>query len=180
MLEAQLSAPMSRESVACVDLVTKFLSQPSGPIHDYLQDLLDQGVPALRIDCGFDYSSKRAFFSEFGIPTDASYWPTIHNLPLAMHIAEEIGFLIFTALDREQSESGAASSSVAAAASTESSAPGGASEGAPESASEGASESAPESVLGGALESAPESVPEGASEGSAAFSASSSSAMEES
>jgi len=110
-MEAELSAPISRESVACYELVLKFLSEPSGPVHDYLQDLLGQGVPALRIDCGFDYSSNRAFFNEFGIPTDGSYWPTVHNLPLPLHVAELIGFMLFDALDQS---SGAAAEGAAA------------------------------------------------------------------
>ena len=127
LLDVRLSAPFSMESVACHDLVQHLLSTPSGPVHHFFQSLLQQGLPALRIDCGYDYSKKRAFVNEFAIPTDGSFWPCVHNLELPVHIANKIGSMLFQALDQSQQHetdadegaSAAATSCASASASTE-------------------------------------------------------------
>jgi hypothetical protein len=122
LLDVSLSAPISPESVACQLLVEHLLSVREGPIHDFFQELLRQGMPAIRIDCGYDYAEKRPFFNEFAIPTDASYWPTVHNLDLPLHIAKKIGFLLFHALDESQQNSTHADQGAAAGSAASSSA----------------------------------------------------------
>jgi hypothetical protein len=92
---AELHAPIYEPAIKCLDLVQQLLSESSGSHLDYFQRLLRLGVPAVRIDCGFNQSTGQAFVSEFAIPPDSNMWTEIHKFDLIAHTSNRMAEMLW-------------------------------------------------------------------------------------
>lgn len=117
---------------ACYDLMDLLIRKSSGPIYEFFQKLIHLGIPAVRIDCGYDFATNKAFLNEFAVPPDSNMWTGLHFFDLAADVADCIGSMLYSEATRDKrndslrapdatiQQSGAAAASAAAAASSSS------------------------------------------------------------
>lgn len=111
-ITAAIHAPLSPESIACYDLVQRMLSDDAEASHKlFFQQALDLGIPAIRIDCGFDFKKRSAFLNEFAIAPDANMWTGIHHYDLLAHTSKTMSDMMWQAVQQQSSSSPALASS---------------------------------------------------------------------
>jgi len=89
----ELYQPIHGKGLRIAQLVDDMLLQRAS----FFEQLLQLGLPALRVDCGYDDAGKRAFFSEFAA-CQASMWTEVHDQDLAYVVGREMGEAMWTKL----------------------------------------------------------------------------------
>ena len=74
-MTAELYQPLHGSALRIADLVEHMLVDHA----DFFERARLLGIPALRVDCGYDEATHRAFFSEFACAGDASMWSEVHG-----------------------------------------------------------------------------------------------------
>lgn len=92
-MSTELFQPLHGEGLRIAQLVDDMLSERA----DFFSKLHELGLPALRIDCGYDRDEKRAFFSEFSA-CDAFMWSEVHGQDLAYVVGRAAGDRIWAQL----------------------------------------------------------------------------------
>ena len=90
------------DSFATHQLVQSMLHDPS--LQSMLQELVDLGLPWIRVDCGFDWQTSRPFFNEFAFPYDACVWTGGHQQDLLWTEAIDTARLLAPLLFCQSSE----------------------------------------------------------------------------
>ena len=85
-ISVEQSCALTPEANACYDLADKLVKG------DYIGSFLDgdNPMPAVRLDCGFDYKSQRAFLNEMGVSPGAWLFSECHKLDILCHVAKHL------------------------------------------------------------------------------------------
>ena len=92
-MSTELYQPMHGAGLRIAQLVDDMLSERA----PFFDELLQLGLPALRVDCGYDHAGQRAFFSEFSA-CDAFMWSEVHGQDLAYVVGRAMGDAVWTRL----------------------------------------------------------------------------------
>lgn len=85
-VSSELSQPLHGKGLRVAALIDEMLEQQAV----FFEALRQKGVPALRIDCGWDEANQRAFFSEFAV-CEAWMWTSTHGQDLAAVMGRGLG-----------------------------------------------------------------------------------------
>lgn len=92
VITAELFQPMHGVGLRVAELVDELLRERA----DFFTKVHELGIPALRIDCGYDLAIHGAFFSEFSPAGDAAMWSGVHEQDLAYVIGRAMGDLLWS------------------------------------------------------------------------------------
>ena len=85
-LWAEQFQPMHNPGLRVAQLIDDMLAERA----EFFEELRQQGLPALRIDCGFDHATGQAFFSEFSA-CESYMWSAVHGQDLAYVMGRGLG-----------------------------------------------------------------------------------------
>jgi hypothetical protein len=88
-VQSSVTSPLHVDTVACRLLVDELLRAPE--YRDFFQNLLRIGIRALRLDCGYNSATRKAFLSEFACSPDASSWTAVHSQDLPWRVGQQLG-----------------------------------------------------------------------------------------
>jgi len=80
------SCALTPEANACYDLAHDLVKGPY--IRSFIQ--IDNPMPALRLDCGWDPKGKKAFLNEMGVSPGAWIFSECHKLDILCHVAKTL------------------------------------------------------------------------------------------
>jgi hypothetical protein len=92
-MSTELYLPMHGAGLRIAQLVDDMLLERA----PFFEELLKLGLPALRVDCGYDRTEQRAFFSEFSA-CEAFMWSQVHGQDLAYVVGRAMGDAVWTRL----------------------------------------------------------------------------------
>lgn len=92
-LWGELFQPLHEPGLRVAHLVDSMMTERA----PFFEQLRLDGVPALRIDCGYDLASKEAFFNEFAV-CEAWMWSHVHGQDLAYIVGRAAGDRLFEKL----------------------------------------------------------------------------------
>ena len=93
-LWGELFQPMHQSGLRVAQLIDDMLAERA----QFFERLRLLGLPALRIDCGYDEAEERAFFNEFAA-CEAWMWSEVHGQDLAYVVGRAAGDSVWTMLE---------------------------------------------------------------------------------
>jgi hypothetical protein len=87
LVTAEQFQPLHGYALRIAALVDRMLTDYAA----FFEHMRQLGIPALRIDCGYDSATQRAFFSEFARGGHATMWSQVHGQDLAYVIGRALG-----------------------------------------------------------------------------------------
>ena len=111
-ITVEQSCALTPEANACYDLAHMLVAT------DYIRSFLngDNPMPALRLDCGWNPKTKKAFLNEMGVSPGAWIFSECHKLDILCHVAKSLTGQMKQHLQEQPVALAAASAAVAAAA----------------------------------------------------------------
>jgi len=92
---AEQFQPMHGPGLRVAALIDNMLEERA----PFFEELRRLGLPALRIDCGFDEATQRPFFNEFSA-CEAYMWSELHGQDLAYVVGRSLGDGMWTQLSK--------------------------------------------------------------------------------
>jgi len=92
-LSAELYQPLHGAGLRVAQLVDEMLAEHA----PFFEQLRQMGIPALRVDCGYDSASEKAFFNEFAA-VEAWIWSEVHGQDLAAVVGRGLGDSVWAKL----------------------------------------------------------------------------------
>lgn len=105
VIKAEAAAAEAADALAVRNLVRSMLQDPE--YEHFFSSLITAGVVLLRVDCGYDFDEKKAFFSEFAQYPDASLMTQVNGYDHIFYAARKFTTRLVKALNRSLAESDA-------------------------------------------------------------------------